>query len=89
MPARHGIELPLARQKITAATIATFAEALIDIEIARIMACRAKAPWSDLHCLPIILMKYDRHIVVCSPHLCYGHGLSFLSWGTVHASHHS
>jgi hypothetical protein len=84
---RDCVDLPLARQKITAATIETFAEPLIHIEIARLMACRAKAPWGDLHRLASLLMKDHRHIVVCSPNLCDRHRLSPLYWGVAHASH--
>src|SRR5437867_9031452 len=75
------VDLLLARHKISAATLVTFEEPLIDIAVARLMACRAKAPWGDLHRLPSILMKYYRHIVVRALHLCYGHGLSPLYWG--------
>jgi hypothetical protein len=82
-----GVDLPLARHKIAAATTATFAEALIHIEIARLVACRAKVPWGDLHRLPIILMKYHRHIVVCSPNLYDCHRLPPLYWGAAQASH--
>ena len=81
------VDLPLDWQKIAAATIATFAEPLIHVEIARLVACRAKVPWGDLHRLPILLMKYHRHIVVCSSNLYDCHRLSPLYWGTVHASH--
>src|SRR5207253_2707321 len=54
---------------------------LIYIAIACLMACWAKAPWGDLHRLPSLLMKYYRHVVVRSLHLCYCHGLSPLYWG--------
>lgn len=81
------VDLALDRQKITAATIAAFAEPLIHVEIARLVACRAKVPWGDLHRLPILLMKYHRHIVVRSPNLNDCHRLSPLYWGLVHGSH--
>jgi hypothetical protein len=53
------------------------------------MAGRAKMPWGDLHRLPAILMKYHRHIVVCSPNLCDCHCFPPLYWGAAHASHQS
>jgi hypothetical protein len=81
------VDSPLARQTITAATIATFAEPLIYVEIAGIMARWAKVPWGDLQRLPILLMKDHRHIVVCPPNLYDRHRLSPLEWGAAHASH--
>jgi len=38
------VDLLLTRHKIRAATLVTFEEPLIDIAVARLMACRAKAP---------------------------------------------
>jgi hypothetical protein len=74
------VDLLLTRHKITAATLGTFEESLIDIAIACLMASRAKVPRGDLHRLPSLLMKDHGHIVVRPPHLCYGHGLSPLYW---------
>src|SRR5262245_47566336 len=70
---RGGIDLPLARQKITAATLTALAKSLIHIEIARIVTCRAEAPWGDLHRLPILLMKDYRQTVVGAANSCDGH----------------
>lgn len=83
---RGCVYLPLAGQIITAATIATFTEPLIHIEIGRIMTGRTEAPWSDLHRLPILLMKDRRHTMVCSTNSCDGHRVSPLYGGATYAS---
>jgi hypothetical protein len=83
---RGGVDLSLAGQIITTATIATFTEPLIHIEIGRIMACRTETPWGDLHRLPILMMKDHRHTMVCSANSCNGHRASPLCWGATHAS---
>jgi hypothetical protein len=84
---RGYVDLSLARQEITPTAIATFAEPLIDIEIARIMACRAKVPWGDLHRLPLILVKDHRQTVICPANSFDGHHDPPLYRGAAHASY--
>jgi hypothetical protein len=45
------------------------------------VACRTETPWSDLHRLPVLLMKDRRHPMVCAANACDGHRLSPLRWG--------
>jgi hypothetical protein len=70
------INLFLAGDKIAATTRGAFDESFIDNTVARLLASGAKTPGGNLDCLTIFLMEDDRHIVICTLHLCHGHRLS-------------